>query len=428
MIQTEVINTGSELLLGLVQNTHLAWMAGQLAPLGASITRQVCVPDGPDIRYALAEALERADVVFCTGGLGPTADDLSREATAELLHLPLLLDERVLQTIHNIFAHRNLPLSANNRRQAMVPQGAQVLANAFGTAPGLYLPKTLLAAHRASHLFLLPGPPRELYPMFETSVLPILKTSLPPREDRTCRIYRLTGIGESQVENRIGFQIEARGDITVGYCARPSEVDFRLIGSAATLDEVDALIRAEVGEWIYSCGESLESVVADHLRASRLTLATAESCTGGALANRITDVPGSSDFFLAGLTTYANTAKQNLLDIPAALLKKHGAVSEPVAAAMAENARYVTGSKLALSTTGIAGPDGGTDEKPVGTIFIGLAAEGHSTVVHHHFFSTDRLTFKQRAVTAALDLLRRHLEGLPLASGTGMPPSPKPTP
>lgn len=413
-MQAEIINTGSELLLGLVQNTHLAWMAGQLAPLGVTITRQICVPDGPDIRSALAEALDRTDIVFCTGGLGPTMDDISREAAADLLGLPLHLDEGVLNTIRSIFARRTLQLTANNRRQAMVPEGARVLPNGFGTAPGLHFPKDLLAHHRADHIFLLPGPPRELYPMFEASVLPLLRASLPPEEDRECRIYRLTGIGESLLENRIGFRIEARHDITVGYCARPSEVDFRLIGPPSALDEADPLIRAEVGEWIYSRGENLEHVIVSRLRADHLTLATAESCTGGALADRITNVPGSSEVFLAGLAAYANSAKQNLLGVPAGLLEKHGPASEPVAAAMADGARRAAGSKLALSTTGIAGP-GAAEGKPAGTVFIGLSAEGHATAVLPFFFPADRLTFKQRTVTAALDILRRHLLGLPLS-------------
>lgn len=417
-MQAEVINTGSELLLGLVQNTHLAWMAGQLAPLGVTITRQTCVPDGPDIGAALNEALDRTDIVFCTGGLGPTADDISREAAADLLGLPLLLDEGVLNTIRSIFARRTLQLSDNNRRQAMVPKGAHVLANAYGTAPGLYFPKSLLSNRRAGQIFLLPGPPRELYPMFESAVLPLLRDLLPPEEKRECRIYRLTGMGESQLENRIGFKIEARRDITVGYCARPSEVDFRLIGPSAALDAADPLIQAEVGEWIYSRGESLESAVVALLQEKKLSLSTAESCTGGALADRITNVPGSSRVFLAGLVTYSCAAKQGLLGVSSELLEKHGAVSEAVAAAMAEGARRVTGSTFALSTTGVAGP-GDAEGKPAGTVFIALAAEGRATAVLPFLFSADRPTFKQRSVMAALDILRRHLLELPLSSDAG---------
>lgn len=427
MIEAEIINTGSELLLGLVQNTHLTWMAGQLAPLGVAITRQVCVPDGPAIRTALAEAFDRADVVFCTGGLGPTADDISREAAAGLLDLPLAFDEEILEIIRARFNRRGLTLTENNRRQAMVPLGACVLPNPFGTAPGLHFPPELLSPYRAKHLFLLPGPPHELHPMLADSVLPVLRAAYPSSEDRECRIYRITGMGESMVENRIGFKVEARGDLTVGYCARPAEVDFRLIGPRHALDETEPEIHAEIGAWVYSYGESLEQTVVNLLRSGRRTLAVAESCTGGTVADRLTDIPGASEVFLAGLVTYANAAKQNLLGVAPEILDKHGAVSSLAALAMAEGARRATGSQLALSTTGIAGPGGGTDTKPVGTVFLALAAEGRPTVVHHLYFPADRTTFKKVASTAALDLLRRHLLSLPLSSGTGTPPRPLPT-
>lgn len=417
-MQAEIINTGSELLLGLVQNTHLAWLAAEFAPLGISVERQVCVPDGPPVREALEQALDRADVVIVTGGLGPTSDDITRDAAAELLGRPLETSEEILRALRERFALRNLPMTANNERQALVPLGAQALKNHFGSAPGLYFPPATLTPHRARHLILLPGPPRELHPMMRESVLPLLRSVRDDNKEVECRIYRMTGIGESLVETRVGAAIEKRGDINVGYCARPSQVDFRLIGPSRALDEVEPDILAEVGEWIYSRGDTLEQSVVALLRSQNLTLAVAESCTGGAVADLITDVPGASEIFLAGLVTYANTAKQSLLSVPSKLLEKHGAVSEPVAAAMAEGARRASGSQLALSTTGIAGPGGGSTEKPVGTVFIGLAAQNHPTVVHRHFFPVDRATFKNMATSAAMDLLRRHLQGLPLNAGT----------
>jgi len=250
-------------------------------------------------------------------------------------------------------------------------------------------------------------------------VLPKLRALLPTAAQLERRIYRLTGIGESQVEERIGKKLEERGDLEVGYCARPSEVDFRLIGPSGVLDRVDAEIRTAVGEWIYSDGDTLESAVVRLLREKQLTLAVAESCTGGSLAGRITDVPGASDVFLAGYVTYANRAKEETLGIPASLIEAHGAVSEPVAAAMAEGARRASGAKFALSTTGIAGPGGGTESKPVGTVYIGLASEGHPTVVRRCYFPLDRATFKHMTTSAALDLLRRQVLGLPLELGGG---------
>ena len=418
-MQAEVINTGSELLLGLVANTHLAYLAGELVPCGITVARQACGPDGPPTTAAPARALDRADAAFTTGGLGPTTDDITREAAAELLGLPLEPDETILSGIRERFARRGLPMADRVARQAMVPAGAEVMPNPNGTAPGLYFPPTVLVDRRARHLFLLPGPPRELRPMTQDYVLPKLRAILPPSSQRERRIYRLTGIGESQVEERIGKQIEERGDVEVGYCARPSEVDFRLIGPADVLAKVEAGIRAAVGEWIYSHGDPLEAAVVGLLREKSLTLAAAESCTGGGLADRVTDVPGASDVFLAGYVTYANEAKENALGVPADLLATHGAVSEPVAAAMAEGARRVSGARLALSTTGIAGPGGGTESKPVGTVYIGLASAGHPTVVRRCYFPLDRATFKHMTTSAALDLLRRQILGLPLELGGG---------
>ena len=418
-MQAEVINTGSELLLGLVTNTHLGYLAGELAPCGVSIARQVCVPDGPPIRQALEAALGRSDLVFTTGGLGPTSDDVTREAAAELLGLPLHPDEEILAEIRQRFARRGLPMAGRIARQAKVPAGAEVLPNPNGTAPGLYFPPMALGGRRARQLFLLPGPPRELRPMFADHVLPKLHAVLPPSSFRERRIYRLTGIGESQVEERIGKQLEERGDIEVGYCARPSEVDFRLIGPPAILAQTEPAIRAMLGEWIYSDGATLESAVVGLLRERQLTLAAAESCTGGSLAGRITNVPGASQVFLAGYVTYGNEAKENTLGVPASLLAVHGAVSEPVAAAMAEGARRVSGARYALSTTGIAGPDGGTEAKPVGTVFVALADVEHPTVVRRCYFPLDRVTFKHMTTSAALDLLRRRMLGLPLELGGG---------
>jgi nicotinamide-nucleotide amidase len=255
--------------------------------------------------------------------------------------------------------------------------------------------------------------------MVQDYVLPKLRAILPASSMRERRIYRLTGIGESQVEERIGQKLEERGDLEVGYCARPSEVDFRLIGPPGPLAQVEPDIRAVLGEWIYSEGESLEAAIVRLLAEKHLTLATAESCTGGSLAGRITNVAGASEVFLAGYVTYANEAKENTLGVPSDLLAAHGAVSEPVAAAMAEGARRVSGAKFALSTTGIAGPGGGTESKPVGTVYLGLASEGHPTVVRRCYFPLDRVTFKHMTSSAALDLLRRQVLGLPLELGGG---------
>lgn len=417
-MKVEVLNTGSELLLGNVVNTHLAYLGRQLFPLGLRIERQTTVPDGDAIRGALVEAFPRCDVLLVTGGLGPTTDDITREVTAELLGLPLTERPEVMAAIQQRLQRRGIPYRERMGRQAMAPEGAVMLPNENGTAPGLYLPARQAGALTTPHLFLLPGPPRELRPMFEASVLPIL-TAIPGLVDPSteCRIYHVVGMGESAVEEVIGLSLNARGDIEVGYCARPNEVDFRLIGPPAILDEVEPSVLAALGSHIVSqSGKVLEEVVIELLRENHATVATAESCTGGLVASRLTDVSGSSEVFMEGMVTYSNAAKTRALGVPADLIATHGAVSEPVARAMAEGARAQANTRYALSLTGIAGPTGGTPEKPVGTVFIALAEAGKPTVCLHEKFPTDRETFKRLASQAALDLLRRRLLNEPIAS------------
>ncbi len=406
----EVLNTGSELLLGEVINTHAAWFAKQIFPLGLRVSRQTTVPDGPAIREALLESFARADVVLVTGGLGPTTDDLTREISAELLGMRLVPDEGVRAAIAARLAARGIPLRERMLRQTMVPVGATVLPNGNGTAPGLYLPARAGATFSTPHLFLLPGPPRELHPMFTTHALPILRELAGGLPERECRIFRVVGMGESEVEECVGLSLTCDGRFEIGYCARPNEVDFRIIGSKADLDDVQDQILAALGSCLVSQrGEAIEEWVVGRLRASGRTVTTAESCTGGLLAHRITNVPGASEIFLQGFVTYSNEAKSRLLGVDPALLAAHGAVSEPVAAAMAEGARNAADADFALSLTGIAGPGGGTPEKPVGLVFIGLAARGEPAEVGRFSFPSDRETFKQLASQAALDRLRKKL-------------------
>ena len=404
-MHVEVINTGTELLLGHVLNTHLRFLAEALFPLGLRIGRQVTVPDGLVIREALVEAAARAEILLVTGGLGPTTDDITRDVVADWLGLRLVHDEEIMRAITERFARRGLALSARIGLQALRPPEATVLPNEHGTAPGLYLPPTA----RSPHLFLLPGPPRELHPMFTASVLPILQKVLPPRPELAMRNYRTAGLGESAVEELVGAPLLALG-LEVGYCARPGEVDLRLIGSAEALARAEKIVAAQLGAQLVSRDQSsLEKVIVDRLSARGETLATAESCTGGLLAHRVTNVPGASAVFLEGFVTYANEAKTRALGGDAALLRAHGAVSREVAAAMAEGARTAAGVDHALATTGIAGPGGGSDAKPVGTVFIALATKLGPTTVEQHRFPTDRETFKDLTAQTALDLLRRRL-------------------
>ena len=407
-MRVHVINTGTELLLGHVLNTHLTFIARELFPLGLRVERQSTVPDGAAIRDAMAAALKEADIVFVTGGLGPTTDDITREAAAELFSLTLHQDAKVAEAIKLRLRTRGFPMTDRILRQADVPEGAEVLPNANGTAPGLYLKRN--AARRPRHLFLLPGPPRELEPMFRRSVLPILvdinKGAVAPQ----VRTFRIACVGESVVEAAVGPQLLALPGLELGYCARPGEVDIRVIGSAAVLEEADKIIKGAFAQQLYTTGdEDLEEVVVHLLARRKQTLAVAESCTGGALANRVTNVPGASAVFLAGFVTYANEAKAEILRVTKTTISTQGAVSDAVARQMAEGALARTNADYALATTGIAGPGGGSDEKPVGTVFIAVASAEGETQVHRRRFLTDRESFKQLATETALELLREKL-------------------
>jgi nicotinamide-nucleotide amidase len=413
----ELINTGTELLLGAVLNTHQQWLGRQLAGLGYLVTRQVTVADAAaDIEKAVRESLGRADVVITTGGLGPTSDDLTRDQIAQMLGRSVREEPAVLAQITRFFQDRKRPMPERTRVQALVPEGAQVLANPNGTAPGLALhvaPNPFREDARPSWLILLPGPPRELHPMFADAVVPLLRRELPPPPTFACCTLRATGIGESQVEEKVSGALKGlvEAGLEPGYCARPGEVDVRLaargVEAERLIREAESLVRRQLGRYIYATGEEeLEAVIITSLAERRQTLAVAESCTGGCLAHRLTNVPGASAVFVAGFVTYSNQAKEKFLGVQAATLATHGAVSELVAQEMAQGVRKQTGTDYALSVTGIAGPGGATPAKPVGTVFIGLASRAE-TVVERRFNPWERETFKQVSVQQALDLLRR---------------------
>lgn len=406
--RVEILNTGTELLFGSVINTHLSYLAQQLFPLGLRVQRQLTIPDGDSIGDAIIESARRCEVILVTGGLGPTTDDITREIVSELTGRPLRLDDSILQKISQRFKKRGLTMTDRTARQAFVPDGATELANDHGTAPGLYLP----AQNGIPHLFLFPGPPRELRPMFKTYALPILR-SLVGNHDLDARTYRTTGLGESQVERIIGERLLTIPGLELGYCARMGEVDVRVIGSQLAVKAASELIERELGDYIVTTEDKeLEDIVVELLTMKKATLAIAESCTGGLLASRITDVPGSSLVFIEGNVTYSNEAKTRTLSVSPELLSTVGAVSEEVARAMAEGALKRSGATYALSTTGIAGPGGGTDLKPVGTVFIGLASRGGATLVEKEFFPTDRPSFKRICTQHALEMIRRKLLGV----------------
>lgn len=405
----EIINTGTELLLGNVQNTHGAWLGRELFRLGLRVARQITIPDGAVIESTLGESVRRSDAVIVTGGLGPTSDDITREATAAVLGCELIEDEAALRSLENFFAIRKKVMAPTNRKQAQAPVGADVLPNGNGTAPGIYVPPRLNPV-RSCAIFLLPGPPRELYPMFHAEVEPRLRALAGVAADRGMLELKFTGVGESDFHQAIDHKLAAIEGMEYGYCARISEVDLRLIGSAAAVAQGRAVAVAAFGGYLISeDGTSLESVVIGMLRKARLTLATAESCTGGLVASRLTDVPGASEVFTHGFVTYANRAKSEQLGVKESDLQQHGAVSEEVARQMAEGALRVTAVDVAVSVTGIAGPTGGTPEKPVGTAWLALARKGHDTVTEKVFHLRDRNGFKKAVSQSVLDLIRRHI-------------------
>jgi nicotinamide-nucleotide amidase len=392
-MEIELITTGSELLLGFTVNRHLDYVGRQLAASGLRLTRHTTVADDrAEMTAVVREALGRSDFILITGGLGPTSDDFTRDVVAELLELPLVRDETVAVAIADRFRRRSLPMPDSVNVQALVPRGARVLPNRHGTAPGLLIERT------GKKLVLLPGPPRELQPMFEEFVVPLL----PHRRDFDCRVLRTTGLPESIVEQKVAPVVTG---VEIGYCARPGEVDVRIIGPTAA--EAEQRVRAALGDYIYGTGDDrLEEVVIKMLAGK--TVATAESCTGGLIANRLTNVSGSSAVFLAGWVTYSNAAKMRDLGVREETLQAHGAVSEQVCREMAEGSRQRSGANFALSATGIAGPTGGTSDKLVGLVWIGLATP-NGTKVQRHVLAFDRETFKWFVSQSALELLRREL-------------------
>lgn len=405
-MKLELINTGSELLLGQILNTHLPYLAQKLAELGLPIQRQITVPDGQPIRDAIEESLARAEIILITGGLGPTSDDLTRDIVAEVVGQKLVLHQPTLDAIERRYAKRNLPLPDLVKTQARVPEEAEVFPNETGTAPGFYL------NYQDKHLFILPGPPSELKPMFENHALQRLKNLTQHSVKRECVIYRTLGLSESAVQLKLEDKIrQIDPTLEIGYCARPGEVDFRLIGdvNSKPFHRAKILAQTELLDFIYAENQqTLEQVVISLATQKNKRLAVAESCTGGLIAHRLTNVPGSSACFLGGCVVYANEEKERQLKVPKEILEKYGAVSPETAEAMASHLFQVTGADFVVVTTGIAGPTGGTPEKPVGLCYFGYQSKTEKKVLKK-LLATERETFKYMASQQALELLRKGL-------------------
>ena len=410
-MRAEVISVGTELLLGQIVDTNAAYLSSLLPQFGIDLHYRVTVGDNEArLADALRTALARADIVFTIGGLGPTADDLTKQTVAAVVGDELVLHEESAKRLRAFFAARGIEMPEANLKQAMIPKRGRVLANPLGTAPG--------AAFETGDkvVIVLPGPPREFVAMVDSEVAPYLRELVGEgAEVIRSRTLRIAGLGESSVAEMVGDLLEGSNP-TVAPLAAAGEVHLRITAKAASpaqadamIDEMDARISAILGNAIFGRDdESLEKVVVEKLIERRLTLATAESCTGGLIGNRITDISGSSKTYLVGFVTYSNQAKKEILGVDEQLLDKHGAVSREVARAMAEGARAVSGADIAISVTGIAGPTGGTAAKPVGLVYMALAA-ADGTIAFEHRFSGSRMDIKLRASQAALNMLRLHL-------------------
>jgi nicotinamide-nucleotide amidase len=412
MKRVEILAIGSELLTPYFQDTNSLYLAKRLNELGLEVSFKTIVGDEEsDLRLKVEEAVRQADLIIAMGGLGPTTDDRTREVFGQVLKREIVFDPGVLERIEARFRRRGLAMPASNRKQAGLLAGAEVLPNEHGTAPGQWL------EWGSKIIVLLPGPPHELEPMFENHVLPRLEAFRGGYLGR--RVLMIAGLTESLVEDRMAGLYPADPSIKITTLARPGQIELHLTASS-TVSLQEALSRLEplegrlleaLGDNVFSReGERLEEVVGKLLRAQKKTLACAESCSGGLLSHRLTNIPGSSEYFLAGLVTYGNRAKEDLLAVPPDLLKAFGAVSAEVGRAMALGAKQAASSDFGLAVTGIAGPGGGTPEKPVGLVHTALAWDNGTDVVRNQFLGS-RAHIKFQSSQKALDMLRRHLSG-----------------
>jgi nicotinamide-nucleotide amidase len=406
----ELVTIGTELLLGLTVDTNGAEIARELAAQGVRVTRRTSVVDrGDEIRDAIAEALRRTGAVLTTGGLGPTRDDITKKVVADLFDAPLEFDHTVWASLIARFQALERKPAESNRSQAEVPRGATILPNRWGTAPGLWM------EGRLGLVIMLPGVPLEMRRLLEHEVLPRLGQRATPSVIRSV-LVRTCGIPESTLAERIGDIEREIAPITLAYLPGVDGVDLRLSAWGLTAEEADqklsaaaGLLRGRAGNSMYGEGDcDLAALVLDEARSRGWRLAVAESCTGGLLGARLTDIPGSSDVFVGGVIAYHNRIKTDMLGVSETLLAEHGAVSEAVATAMAEGARKRFGVDAAISVTGVAGPGGGSPEKPVGTVWMAYAVEG---VVEgrRSIFAGTRQEIRARAAQAALFLLYRRL-------------------
>jgi nicotinamide-nucleotide amidase len=408
-MKAEIIGIGTEILLGQTVNSNSAYISKKLAEIGIDVYYHTTVGDNESrLCESIKSAFQRSDIVITTGGLGPTIDDITLDAIAKISERPLILQQKIVNLVKEHFQKRHINMPQNNLRQAYVPKGAVWLRNNVGTAPGLIIKiggKILIA---------LPGPPREMIPMIERDVLLYLKKQYKGRSVILSRTLKTTGLAESQLHEKIKAFLRLSGDITVGIYAHPAQVDIRITAKAKNshlakrnINLVEEKMRKDLGSLIFGIdGQTLEGNTLKLLKAK--TIAIAESCTGGLITSRITDVPGASKNLLLSVIAYSNRSKMELLDIPYRKIKKCGAVSMQTAKEMAISIRDLANTDIGISTTGIAGPGGATKDKPVGLVYIACSTK-RKTIVNKYHFTGSREIIKFRTSQAALNMLRLHL-------------------
>ena len=408
-MRAEILAVGTEILLGDIVNTNAQYIAKRLADLGISVYHQSVVGDNPErLLEAYTLAFSRADLVITTGGLGPTKDDLTKEVAFEYFGKESVVHEPSLKILQSHFKDTNRPMTQNNVKQACFPVDVMILPNNNGTAPGCIIEEA------GKIVALLPGPPREMKPMFEESVVPYLQKF--QQGVLVSKVLRVVGVGESKAAEVLEDILDNQTNPTVAPYAKDGEVTFRITAKCNTCEEgniliepMEAEIRSRLGDNIYGEGDTtLEDVLGQMLVSKKLTISTAESCTGGMVSSKLINYPGISSVFMEGAVTYSNEAKINRLGVKPETLDKYGAVSSEVAAEMAQGIARTSGTNIGLSTTGIAGPEGGSEEKPVGLVYVGLCINGEVKTKELRL-SGNRQRIRERATMQVLDLLRREL-------------------
>lgn len=407
-IIAHLITTGSELLHGHTLNTHPEFLARELWQVGVEIDHHVTVPDGEVIADEVRRAIVSADIVIVTGGLGPTSDDITRDCVAAALGVEMHFDPEIDRGISDYLKQRGIEVRSEQSRQAMVPDGAEAIENRRGTAPGLIFDDSVPGDVRCRMMVVLPGPPLELEPMVTEALLPRIERW--GHGGDVTSVMRLVGVGEADVAAALDSSLRAVNGLRFGYCARVGEVDVRCVGDSSAVGEARALVESTFGGQVID-GPNLAGCVIDRLRCDGMMISTAESCTGGAITSALTDVAGASDVVDCGFVTYSNESKVRMLCVSDETLDRFGAVSGEICSQMVAGALAESRAGVAVACTGIAGPLGGTDEKPVGTVFIGVGLVGRDPVVERCYFPSERSVFKQRVVVKALDMVRRLVAG-----------------